>query len=64
MKKQCKLVLSDPRMNGESSPVVVSPIEDFFYLFNNVALGESVIKKNIFFNLQIIFLLSSRQLKI
>lgn len=30
-------------MNGrESTPVVVSPIEDFFYLLNNVVLGESV----------------------
>lgn len=42
MKKQCKFDLSAPRMNGESNPVVVSPIEDFFYLFNNVVLGESV----------------------
>lgn len=30
-------------MNGaEPTPVVVSPIEDFFYLLNNVVLGESV----------------------
>lgn len=32
-------------MNGESSPVVVSPIEDFLNLFNNVVLGESVSNK-------------------
>lgn len=42
MKTQCKLDLSAPKMNSEPSPVVVSPIEDFFYLFNNVVLGESV----------------------